>query len=347
MTLKRPDLTRVDPEILRYIENLEKEIDTLTNQSREHKPPETEILPQFIEAPSPVNLFTFSAQGYAKRTPRHFYYRQRRGGMGIFDIDLPDGDSPKVIFSADPKITLLIFTNLARAFRLPANYIPESPIRSKGISISTKILLQPDERIVTVTPDQATGTILFVSHQGYIRQLRHHVFGEYMRPGTSVFDTQTHGQLVDATWSTGSRDALITTLNGKAIRFSEKLIPPQGCQGIRLDGNDEVVSVTSVTDEDNVFLVDADGKGTIRVMRSFLANKSPGGIGKIAMNTNLLVSATSTDDSTNDIFLISRLSKIIRFSADEIPVKERAVQGVNCMQLRSDLVVALTIIRNI
>ncbi len=47
----------------------------------------------------------------------------------------------------------------------------------------------------------------------------------------------------------------------------------------------------------------------------------------------------------DDIFIISRLGKIIRFRADEIPAKEGVVQGVACTAMRSDETAALAIAR--
>ena len=49
---------------------------------------------------------------------------------------------------------------------------------------------------------------------------------------------------------------------------------------------------------------------------------------------------SSADD--DDLFMISNLSKIIRFQAVEIPPKTGTVQGVNCMSLRADEVTAIT-----
>ena len=46
-------------------------------------------------------------------------------------------------------------------------------------------------------------------------------------------------------------------------------------------------------------------------------------------------------DERTDIFALSRLGKIIRFGAAEVPAKEGVVQGVNCMALRADECVAL------
>ncbi|MGW8251846.1 MAG: hypothetical protein ACWGO1_14485, partial [Anaerolineales bacterium] len=47
----------------------------------------------------------------------------------------------------------------------------------------------------------------------------------------------------------------------------------------------------------------------------------------------------------DDIFILSQLSKLIRFHLAEVPVKEGVVQGVNCINLRADEAVALAVRR--
>ncbi len=48
-----------------------------------------------------------------------------------------------------------------------------------------------------------------------------------------------------------------------------------------------------------------------------------------------------TVNETDDLFAISRLGKLIRFSAADVPPKTGVVQGVNCMSLRADEVTAV------
>jgi hypothetical protein len=60
------------------------------------------------------------------------------------------------------------------------------------------------------------------------------------------------------------------------------------------------------------------------------------------MKTDHLIGAAVVEES-DDIFIISRLSKIIRFRAGGVPGKEGVVQGVHCIGLRADEVVAFTI----
>jgi DNA gyrase subunit A len=75
-------------------------------------------------------------------------------------------------------------------------------------------------------------------------------------------------------------------------------------------------------------------------MSGFAPNKTPGGSGKIAIKSNKVAGAV-TIETNDDLFIISRLGKVIRFPASEVPPTEGVVQGVNCMGLRGDEVVAL------
>ena len=346
VSLKRPDLSRVDPEILAYIIALENELNL--RSKRESKEgfqkekvvdigfdsAEAEVL-EPSEQPSSLNLVTVSQNEIIKRTPRHLYLRQRRGGMGIFDLDIHSDDFPTFLSIADEAQSLLVFTNFARVFRLPVNKLKSYEIRDRGEALQERIPFEPDEHVAAILPDQASGYVALISQTGVVRCLRHHLFGEYLKPGTTLFNSKETGPLAAACWTPGDADLFITTRNGIAIRFAEKLIPPRGDLGIRPAAGDIVSSITSVNDSSSVFLLSADGKGTLRTMSGFNPNKSAGGGGKMALKTSKLVAAFAVD-LADDIFIISRLGKLIRFRADEVPPTEGVVQGVICINLRSD-----------
>ena len=338
---EKPELAEVDPKIRQYIEYLENEVESLHQQMQSSAHPSVDREQEPAEPPTTIQVISFTASGVAKRTYRHYYTKQRRGGMGVFDMDTPANDPPNILVLADENQHLLLFTNLGRVFRFPVGIIEPTEVRARGASLAGKIQFLPDEHLSAVLPDQARGAVAFVTQRGYVRTFRHHIFGEYMKPGTSLIDPQKFGEVVTASWTTGTQDLFISTRQGKAIRFAEKLVPPQGTPGIRLETGDYPVAITAVEDESRVFMVDAQGNGTLRLMAGFSANKSAGGGGKIAMKTQSLVTSFSCD-LTGDIFLISNLSKVIRFALDEVPVKEDPVQGVRCMDLRADFVAAGT-----
>lgn len=336
MTSERPDLTGIPAEVIDYITTLENEIEALQRKpSAPADKPEADpdIEPQ--EPPTSVNILTLSKGGRLKRTFRHEYNRQRRGGMGIFDLELPAGDHPVWLAAVDEHQQMLLLTDRARAFHLPARRLPASQVRDRGASLHELIPLEPDERVVCILPNPSQGYLALLGENGYVRRLRNHIFGDYMKPGSSVLDLGSAGRLVAACLSSGEHDLLVLTRDGLGIRFAEKTVPPQGCPGIRLKDGDAPVAICGVRDSSGVFLLGSDGRGTVRQMAGFAANKAPGGGGKIAMKTDRMVGAVTVTER-EDLFIISRLSKIIRFAAVEVPEKEGVVQGVNCMALRAD-----------
>ncbi len=315
MTPERPDLSGIPAPVIFYILSLEAEIQKLRGaksrsaavRTRVIVPAEVDDLHLLEELDEPaepettINVITVTASGLAKRTPRHLYTRQRRGGMGVFDLETDDDDPPVVLTIADESQHLLLLTNMGRGFRLPVSSILEAPVRAKGESIVKKLNLADDEKMICTMTDQAQGYVALAGQNGMVRLLRHHIFGEHMKPGTPLLDLKQFGQLAGACRTPGDGDILMVTQQGKAIRFSEKSIPPQGGLGIRLSGDDKVISIAPVKDESAVFMLSADGKGTVRLMDGFTANKAPGASGKIAIHTDRLVSAVCVDDQ-EDLF---------------------------------------------
>jgi DNA gyrase subunit A len=344
--MDRPPLENIPPGVIEYIEFLETELSKY--KSKKEQRPSTafedkaDLTPvDYKEPVTTYNIVTFSQAGAAKRTYRHEYTRQRRGGIGVFDLETPHNDYPAALANADESQTLIIFTDRAKAYRLPVTKLESQSIRSKGEFLSSKFILEPGEVIVAALAEQATGYIALMSKSGKVRCLRHHLFGEHMKPGTAMYKYDDFGPLAGVCWTRGDSDLFVVTKNGMGIRFNEKIINPQGTQSIKLGDNDEVVAVVAVTDEDGVLVVSADGKGAIRLMSGFAPNKSAGGSGKIVIKSEKVVGALLADPEA-DIFLISKQSKIIRFHISDVPETAGVVQGVNCMSLRADEVVAIT-----
>lgn len=343
MPIPRPDLSQTSPAILAYIESLEDELARLhAHQAAADRPwrRPLDAPSEASEAPTTLNIVSLSAGGLIKRTPRHLYQRQRRGGMGVFDLETPDRDRPAFLALADAAASLLLLTNRGRAFRLPLAMLAESPVRSRGQPAGEFLSLLADERIACVLPAEGGSYLTLVSERGQVRRYSAHLFGEAMRPGAAVFDPAYGGEPAAACWSNGDDDLFIATRSAQAIRFAERQVPVRGVLGIRLERDDRVAAMTAVKDNSSVFLLGADGRGALRQMTGFRPHKEPGAGGKTAMKTDALIAAVTAGED-DELFLLSRLSKIIRFAAAEVPAKDGVVQGVNCMELRGDETVAV------
>ena len=109
--LERPDLVGVEPAVMAYIEALEEALANALAGDRSAGRAEAPLEPS--EPPTTVNVISISAAGLGKRTPRHLYLRQRRGGMGVFDLDSPAEDPPLFLLMADESAGLILVTNHA------------------------------------------------------------------------------------------------------------------------------------------------------------------------------------------------------------------------------------------
>lgn len=347
MSILRPDLSQATAATLEYIEALEAELARLhalqaTGERSSRRAPDAPVEPS--EPPTTLNIITLSADGLVKRTPRHLYQRQRRGGMGVFDLETPDRDRPAFLGLADAASSLLLLTNRGRAFRLPLGLLAEAPVRARGQALSDFLGFVAEERVICALPADGGNYLALVSERGQVRRYSAHLFGEAMRPGAAVFDPAYGGEPVAACWTHGDEDLFIATRAALAIRFAERQVPVRGVLGIRLERDDRVAAMAAVKDESSVFLLGADGHGALRQMAGFRPHKEPGAGGKTAMKADALIGAVTADED-DEIFILSRLGKIIRFTAAEVPAKEGVVQGVNCMELRSDETVAVIVSR--
>lgn len=342
---ERPDLTNVDPEIRAYIEALEAKVARLEGDPAERRVPEPETVAS--EPPTTVNLITVSRSGLAKRTPRHRYTRQGRGGMGVFDLETDEDDPPALLTLADVEATLIAITDGGRIYRMRVNKLPESPVHARGVLLGDYLPLPGDERVIALLPADggdrryANCHIAMLGRRGWVSRVRASFVGKTMAPGVSYHDAAAHGALVAACWADEGQDLFIASREGQGIRFPLKRIDQHGGLGIRLQRDDVAVAITAVDEASGVFLVNAEGQGMIRLMSGFRPNKNPGGGGKIAMKTDQLADAAVVEE-TDDLFVISKFGKIIRFSASEISPKTNPVQGVACLGLRGDEAVACT-----
>jgi DNA gyrase subunit A len=218
----------------------------------------------------------------------------------------------------------------------------EREVRSRGDALLARFPMRADERLAVVTPDHtgSSAFLVLVTERGHVRRIARQYLGATLQPGAVLLDPHEGGAPAAAGWSSGADELLIVTRHGQAIRFAERLVPVRGCLGMRVEPGDRVVGVVATPAEGGVFLLGQDGKGTIRLMPGFAANKSPGTGGKVVMKADAVVGAAATGEQC-DLFAISRLGKIIRFQAGEVPPKEGVVQGVNCMSLRADECVAV------
>lgn len=343
---ERPDLADTPEDVVAYIERLEQELARL-RRSAAREPAGESSSAEPSEPPTTINVVTVTRKGMVKRTPRHFYTRQRRGGMGVFGLDTDEDDQPGWLVLADEAAGVTFVTDQGRAFRVPVNDLPQSALHSRGVPLQERIPLRTDEAVAVVFADPPedgrSAYLAAVTQRGQVRRIGAQYLGKRLQPGTVLFNISEGGPPAAVCWTSGADDLFIVTRSGQAIRFAERLAPVRGCLGMRVEHDDAAVGIAAAQAGGGVFLLGGDGKGAIRLFAGFSANKSPGAGGKIAMKTEQIAGVAAVTEF-DDILIISRLGKVIRFSAAEVPPKEGVVQGVICMSLRADECTALSVI---
>ncbi|MCW5853152.1 MAG: hypothetical protein KIT87_24000 [Anaerolineae bacterium] len=289
-------------------------------------------------------LITASAEGGIKRTELNLYYRQRRAGLGNYDLKTREGDPVQFLAVAETTDTLLVLSQSGRAYRLPVADIPQTERNARGESLPKLLNWPADERQAAILgfseADQERYVILG-SRTGFVKRMRGHYFGSSLEQGKVVLDPrQTGGPAATMCLSNGKADILMVSSGGMSTRFNISTAPLQAGPGIKLSGKDTLVGIAPVFEESVVVVVTRDGLGTRRLMEGFTPNKAPGAAGKIMMKSDEVVGIAVAPDEA-DLVCLTSFGKLIRFTADEIPAKTAPVQGVDIVDVRGDAVTAV------
>jgi DNA gyrase subunit A len=137
----------------------------------------------------------------------------------------------------------------------------------------------------------------------------------------------------------GSREILLATTDGKAIRFTEDQVRPMGreaagVRGIRL-GKDQRVTSLIVLDTGMILTVSENGYGKLTPADEF-PRHGRAGQGVIAMQTSdrngAMVGALQVQPD-DEVMLINSGGTLVRVPIAEISVMGRNTQGVRVMRV--------------
>ncbi|MGH8196634.1 MAG: DNA gyrase C-terminal beta-propeller domain-containing protein, partial [Steroidobacteraceae bacterium] len=145
--------------------------------------------------------------------------------------------------------------------------------------------------------------------------------------------------LVGVALTDGKREILLTTTDGKAIRFDEDQVRPMGreaagVRGIRLAEGQRVTSLI-VLGEGPILTVSERGYGKVTEMDDY-PRHGRAGQGVIALQTSdrngSLVGARQVHRD-DEVMLINSSGTLVRVPVSDIPVLGRNTQGVRIMRL--------------
>ena len=289
--------------------------------------------------------------GYIKRTDPSEYRKQKRGGVGVVDLDTKEEDFITHLISATTHNDLLFFTDRGKAYQIKMYEIPEGKRATKGKSIMNFLSLADGERVTSILPmpkdkKAAEGlALMMVTKQGTGKKSSAKHFHDVRRSGLIAITLDSGDELISASFVTKSDEVVIATKEGQAIHFKESDVREMGRNAagvrvIKLGKEDEVISadiVSKISKESALFVMSANGYGKKTKLSEYkVQNRGGSGIltMKVTTKTGILIAAKVVTETEEEIVAMSKKSQVIRVDLKEIPTLSRATQGVRVMKLR-------------
>ncbi|MCL5423678.1 MAG: DNA gyrase subunit A, partial [Candidatus Marsarchaeota archaeon] len=281
---------------------------------------------------------------YLKRMNMKSYKVQDRGGRGVKAIELKEGDFAKQTLYCKNKDTLMVFSNIGRAYWIKAYMVPEGDRYSSGKAAINLIKMRDGEHIERVinTKEFIGRFITFVTSKGVIKRVRGEKFAKPRSNGINAIPLRDGDSLADVCISNGESQIFLSTKNGKSIRFNESDIRlmsrmAHGIRGIRLKDKDSVVNIISVSEKDYVMSITEKGYGKITELDKYrLQYRGGGGVLniKISDKTGMVVKSLKVSDNDTAL-LISSNGISIQFPVSSVRKTGRAASGVRIMRLEA------------
>jgi len=289
--------------------------------------------------------------GYIKRTNPAEYRRQKRGGVGVVDLDTKEEDFVTQFLTASAHSDLLFFSDRGKVYQLKMYEVPEGKRATKGKSIMNFLSIEQGENITSIlampkeVKSQDGLSLLMATKDGTVKKTAAAAFKEVRRSGLIGITLDKGDALISAQFVRKGDDVMLTTAKGQSIRFKEADVREMGRQaagvrGMKLSSGDMIVG-TGIVPKDaksaELLVVSSTGYGK-KTKLSEYKTQGRGGSGiktmSITAKTKQLVGAAVLVEKGGELVAMSKKSQTIRTGLDEIPTLSRATQGVRVMKMR-------------
>ena len=300
--------------------------------------------------PDEENALVLTAGGYIKRTNPNEFKKQKRGGVGVVDLDTKEEDFVTTLLTASTHNDILFFTDKGKAYQIKMYDLPEGKRATKGKSIVNYLSLAEGEQVTSVLPmpKELKGTdssIMMVTKNGVTKKVKSENFLEVRRSGLIAIGLHDDDDLISASFVNKGDSVSVVTSKGQSIRFKESDIREMGrgaagVRGIKLGKGDKIIGARIIKKEytnPTLLVISSNGYGKRTEIDEYKIQKR-GGSGiktaKVTPKTGDIISVEIVTEAEEELVAISQKSQVIRVDIKEIPILGRQTQGVRIMKLR-------------
>ncbi|MEM7733218.1 MAG: DNA gyrase subunit A [Pseudomonadota bacterium] len=287
-------------------------------------------------------VVTVTSGGYIKRTALADFRSQKRGGKGLSGMQTKEEDVVTTLFVASTHTQLLFFTTDGMVYKLKTWRLPQGGRTSKGKAIVNILPIPQGVSIAAIMPVDVPEEewdnlqVFFATSAGDVRRNALSDFTNVKSNGKIAMklpDEDT--RLVNVRICSEDDDVMLVTSSGRAIRFPTTEVrvfkgrDSTGVRGIKLQGDDEVVSMSVIRH----FEATPDERAAYLKMRRQAEGIEEGEVDEEA-NEDAVISPERFDEmreAENLILTISDAGSGKLSSSHDYPVRGRGGMGVQAM----------------
>jgi len=303
--------------------------------------------------PDDESVLVLTKGGYVKRTNPAEYKVQRRGGVGVVDLNTKEEDVVTTLLTTSAHSDLLFFTDAGKVYQSKMYEIPEGRRATKGKSIMNFLSMNSEEHVTSVLAVRKEDwdgdwSLMMVTKNGVAKKSDAAAFKDVRRSGLIAITLRDDDSLISAQFVGKGDEVSLITKQGQAIRFKETDIrqmgrTASGVTGMKLSKDDHIVSAEVLKDNDidrEVLVVTEFGYGKTTPAKEYKIQKR-GGSGiktvKLTSKTGPVVKGliiTGEERAEGELVIMSKRGQVIKLPLKQVPTLGRLTQGVRVMKMR-------------
>lgn len=304
--------------------------------------------------PDDESVLVLTKGGYVKRTNPAEYKVQKRGGVGVVDLNTKEEDVVTTLLTTSSHSDLLFFTDAGKVYQSKMYEIPEGRRATKGKSIMNFLPLTSEEHVTSVLAVrkedwEGDWSLMMVTRNGIAKKSDAAVFKDVRRSGLIAITLKEDDSLIAAQFVGKGDEISLITKQGQAIRFLETDIRQMGrtaagVTGMKLAANDYIKSADILkknATEREILIVTENGFGKTTPAKEYKTQKR-GGSGiktvKITAKTGPVVRGliiTGEEREEGELVIMSKKGQVIKLPLKQVPSLKRDTQGVKVMKMRA------------